>query len=57
MLIAIDGVNHNFIDAYGRVTLPDVLTHVNKFIDINVGDDGRLAQNDYQLFMEAPHAG
>jgi hypothetical protein len=51
MLIAIDGVNHNFIDCYGRVTLPEVLTHVNTFIDSNVGDDGRLAQNDYQLFM------
>jgi hypothetical protein len=31
--------------------VPDVLTHVNKFSDYEVGDEGRLGQNDSQLFM------
>ena len=51
LTVVIDGVNKSFIDVYGRITLPEVLTHVNKFIDFDIRDEGRLAQNDYQLFM------
>ena len=51
LTVVIDGVNKSFIDVYGRITLPEVLTHVTKFIDVDIGDEGRLAQNDYQLFM------
>jgi hypothetical protein len=53
LTVIIDGANKSFIDVYGRVSLPEVLTHVNKFIDFDfdTGDEGRLAQNDYQLFM------
>jgi hypothetical protein len=44
--MTINAVNHNFIASYGRVSLPELTTHVNTFIDAGL----RPAQNDYQLF-------
>jgi hypothetical protein len=31
--MVINAVNHNFIESYGRVTLQELHTHVNTFID------------------------
>jgi hypothetical protein len=43
----IGGVALDFLTHYGRITLAELKTHVNLFIDA----DGRLAQNDYQLYL------
>jgi hypothetical protein len=39
--------NLEFLEHYGCVTLSEVKTHVNTFIDTA----GRLAQNNYQLYL------
>jgi hypothetical protein len=47
LAMTIGGVALQFLEHYGRVTLAELKTHVNTFIDAN----GRLAQNDYQLYL------
>jgi hypothetical protein len=47
MRMTINAVNLNFLKSYGRVTLPELRTHVETFIDL----EGRLSQNDYQLYV------
>jgi hypothetical protein len=49
--MVIGGQALQFLSHYGRVTLAELKTHVNTFIDIVVGPPGRLAQNDYQLYL------
>jgi hypothetical protein len=44
--MTINAVNQNFITSYGRVSLPELTTHVNTFIDLGQ----RPAQNDHQLY-------
>lgn len=46
MALAINGINMSSIQQYGQVTLPELRTHVNNFIDTPT----RTAQNNYQLF-------
>jgi hypothetical protein len=47
MRMTINAVNLNFLKSYGRVTLPELRTHVETFIDL----EGRLSQNDYELYV------
>jgi hypothetical protein len=47
LTMTIGGVALQFLEHYGRVTLEELKVHVNTFI--NAG--GRLAQNDYQLYL------
>jgi hypothetical protein len=49
--MVIGGNALQFLSHYGRVTLPELKVHVNTFIDIVIGAQGRLAQNDYQLYL------
>jgi hypothetical protein len=43
----INGNNLEFLDHYGRVTLAELKTHVNTFVNAA----GRIAQNDYMLYL------
>jgi hypothetical protein len=46
-MVAVNAVNHNFMNSYGRVTLQELRTHVGTFIDAGT----RLEQNDHQLYQ------
>jgi hypothetical protein len=47
MQVTVNAVNMNFLESYGRITLPELHNHVNTFID----NGNRIAQNDYQLYL------
>jgi hypothetical protein len=49
--MVIGGHALQFLSHYGRVTLAELKVHVNTFIDAVIGPQGRLAQNDYQLYL------
>jgi hypothetical protein len=47
LAFAINGINMSFIQHYGRISMPDLKTHVDTFIDLGQCQ----AQTDFQLYM------